>query len=84
MTKEEIFQKVKKATHSVMRDLDIESIKVNAHLRDELGLDSVDAMSLIIALEEEFGIVIPDAKVKDMTSIEQVVSYIEDYLRKSS
>lgn len=82
MNKEEIFEKIKQTAIVILPDLDITSIKLNAHLRDDLGLDSVDAMSLIIALEQELGIVIPDTDVRKMTTIEQTVIVIEESMKK--
>lgn len=84
MERDEILNRVKRASQNIMPDLDIDKVKVDAHFRDELGLDSVDAMSLIIALEEEFGIAIPDAEVKEITTFEQAAAMIEKYLSATS
>ncbi|BBB90800.1 MAG TPA: acyl carrier protein [Methylomusa anaerophila] len=83
MLREEIFDRVKKVAQATLPDVDVDSIKLNAHLRDHLGLDSVDAMSLIIALEEEFKIAIPDARVRDLTTVEAAVNIIEEYIKEA-
>ena len=44
---------------------------------DELGLDSLDGLNLVFELEEEFGLMIPDDKVKEMRSVSQVAEGIE-------
>ena len=51
-----------------------------------LGLDSVDALELVIALEKEFGVRIPDAAVgaKALVSVETIVNYIRERTRAKS
>lgn len=45
-----------------------------------IGLDSIDALELVIALEKEFGVRIPDSSVgkKVLVSVETIVSYIKE------
>jgi len=44
---------------------------------EELGLDSLDGLNLVFELEEEFGLMIPDDKVKEMKSVREVTEGIE-------
>jgi acyl carrier protein len=44
---------------------------------DDLGADSLDTVELIMQLEEEFGIEIPDENAEQMTTVQQAVDYIE-------
>ena len=44
---------------------------------DDLGADSLDVVELVMALEEEFSIDIPDDDVTDMKTVGDVVNYIE-------
>lgn len=44
---------------------------------DDLGADSLDVVELVMALEEEFSIDIPDDDVADMKTVGDVVKYIE-------
>lgn len=44
---------------------------------EELGMDSLDGLNLVFELEEEFGIIIPDDRVKEMRSVGQAVEGIE-------
>jgi NADH dehydrogenase (ubiquinone) 1 alpha/beta subcomplex 1, acyl-carrier protein len=43
---------------------------------DDLGLDSLDVVEVVMAIEDEFAIEIPDAEADKITSIEQAVEYI--------
>ena len=45
---------------------------------DDLGADSLDTVELVMALEEEFGIEIPDEDAEKMTTVGDAVKYIEE------
>lgn len=59
--------------------LDVEKDKVTmeASIIDDLGADSLDVVDLIMSLEEEFGIEIPDDQVENMKAVGDIVKYIE-------
>jgi NADH dehydrogenase (ubiquinone) 1 alpha/beta subcomplex 1 len=42
----------------------------------DLGLDSLDAVEVVMALEEEFSVEIPDAEADKITSVAEAVSYL--------
>ena len=54
-----------------------EQITENASLKDDLGMDSLDAMELSMALEEEFGLTIEQEALKDFVTVKDVVDYLE-------
>ncbi len=47
-----------------------------ANLLDDLGADSLDVVELVMALEEEFGIEVPDEDVERMKTINDIVEYL--------
>ncbi len=47
-----------------------------AHFEKDLGLDSLDVVELVMALEEEFGIEIPDAEADKIASVGDAVNYL--------
>jgi acyl carrier protein len=47
-----------------------------ANLVDDLGADSLDVVELVMALEEEFGVEIPDEEVENIRTIRDVTEYI--------
>ncbi len=59
--------------------LDVEKDKVTmeASIIDDLGADSLDVVDLIMSLEEEFGVEIPDDQVENMKTVGDIVKYIE-------
>ncbi len=56
----------------------IEEVTAKASFVDDLGADSLDTVELIMALEEEFNIEIPDEDAEKMKTVGDVVKYIEE------
>ncbi|KAG9442555.1 hypothetical protein H6P81_018409 [Aristolochia fimbriata] len=50
-----------------------------AHFQNDLGLDSLDTVEIVMALEEEFGFEIPDNEADKITSINQAVEFIASH-----
>ena len=56
----------------------IEEVKPEASFIDDLGAVSLDTVELIMALEEEFSVEIPDEDAEKMTKVGDAIKYIED------
>ncbi len=56
-----------------------DSITDNASFVDDLGADSLDTVELVMALEEEFGIEIPDSAAEKITSVNEAISYVTEH-----
>lgn len=71
------FDKVKEV---IIDKLGVEEDKVvnEASFVDDLGADSLDTVELIMQLEEEFGLEIPDESAEKMTTVQAAVDYIEE------
>ena len=54
-----------------------EEVVPEASFIDDLGADSLDTVELIMALEEEFGVEIPDEDAEKMTTVGDAIKYIE-------
>ncbi|WFD02151.1 mitochondrial acyl carrier protein [Malassezia obtusa] len=52
-------------------------VKPSASFTGDLGLDSLDAVEVVMAIEEEFNIEIPDAEADNITTVQQAIEYIE-------
>jgi acyl carrier protein len=53
------------------------TIRLDYHLRDDLGLDSMAVIELVYRIEETFNLQIPDEDLAGLTSVQHVVHYIE-------
>ena len=57
--------------------LEEEKISAEASFVDDLGADSLDTVELIMQLEEEFGIEIPDEDAETITTVQAAVDYLD-------
>ncbi len=73
---EEVFEKVKEVIVDQLGIEDDEKITMETTFIDDLGADSLDVVELIIALEEEFGIEIPETEAEKVVTVGDVVDYI--------
>ena len=55
-----------------------EEVTDNAKFVDDLGADSLDTVELVMALEEEFGVEIPDEDAEKLASVGDALRYIEE------
>ena len=56
---------------------DEEKVTLEASLKEDLEADSLDAVELIMAVEEEFDIEIPDEKAAEIKTVQDIVDYIK-------
>ena len=72
-----VFEKVR---NILVEQLDVEEEKVSmeASIIDDLGADSLDVVDLVMSLEDEFDVEIPDDQVKNMKTVGDIVKYIEE------
>ncbi len=56
-----------------------EAVTDNASFVDDLGADSLDTVELVMALEEEFGIEIPDSEAENIRTVKQAFEYINKH-----
>lgn len=77
MSTEEVFERVKKV---IIEQLGVaeSAVTSEASFLDDLSADSLDIVELVMALEEEFDIEIPDEDAEKVTTVGDVVDYIKD------
>ncbi len=73
-----VFEKVKELIVENM-NVEAEKITMETLLVDDLGADSLDAVELIMALEDEFGMEIEDDAAQNIKSVGDLVKYIEKH-----
>ena len=79
MNAEEVYEKIKGI---IVEQLGVEetAVTMEASFIDDLGADSLDIVELIMALEEEFDMEIPDADAEKVVTVGDVVDYIKDHI----
>ena len=79
MGSEEVLEKVKNIIVEQLGVADT-AVTMEASFIDDLGADSLDIVELIMALEEEFDIEIPDADAEKVVTVGDVVEYIKEHV----
>jgi len=76
------------AVESKMIDIIVEQLSVDkekvvfgASFVDDLGADSLDLVELIMAMEEEFDVEIPDEEAEKITTVQHAIDYVAELQR---
>jgi len=73
-----------RVTDIVVEQLGLERDKVHPESKfvDDLGADSLDTVELVMALEEEFEIEIPDEEAEKITTLREAITYVEQHAKQ--
>ena len=71
-----VFETVQKIISESL-NVSLDKVTMDTHLVDDLGADSLDAVELIMALEDEFGLEVDDEAAQNMKYVRDLVNYIE-------
>ena len=74
---DKIFEKVKNIIVDLLQ-VSEDSVTLDAHFIDDLGADSLDLVELIMGVEEEFNIEIPEGEADKVVTVGDVVEYIKE------
>jgi acyl carrier protein len=76
MTEQELMEKVTKV---VVEKLGVkeEDVKIDKSFVDDLGADSLDRVELVMALEDEFDIEIPDEDAEKLVKVSDAINYVK-------
>jgi len=80
MTREELLTKMK----SIIADkltISEEQVNENASFIEDLGADSLDTVELVMALEDEFGLDIPDEDAEKLTTVGKALDYVQSHAK---
>lgn len=72
-----VFDKVKEII-SEQLDVKADDITEASNIQDDLGADSLDVVDLVMALEDEFDVEIPEDQVENIKTVGDIVKFIED------
>ena len=71
------FDKVKELI-SQQLDVKADDITEASNIQDDLGADSLDVVDLVMALEDEFDVEIPEDQVENIKTVGDIVKFVED------
>ena len=60
-------------------EIDEDDITLNSDIVDDLGADSLDLVDLVMSIEDEFEIEVPDEAIEEIKTVDDAVKYIEDH-----
>ncbi len=72
-----VFDKVKELI-SEQLDVKADDITEASNIQDDLGADSLDVVDLVMALEDEFDVELPEDQVENIKTVGDIVKFIED------
>jgi acyl carrier protein len=72
-----IFDEVKEILVDQL-DINEDDIEMESSLMDDLGADSLDAIDIAMTIEDQYSIEVPDEVIKNIKTVEDIVSFIEN------
>ena len=80
MNRAEIRERVLTILGDLAPELDIHALKPDVRLRDQVDLDSMDFLNLLIGVDAELGVDIPEADYPRLTSLDAIYAYLGEKL----
>ncbi len=71
------FEKIRDIIASTLEIDDVEGITMETSIMNDLEADSLDAVEIMMAIEDEFGVEIPDEDAENFKNIGDIVRYVE-------
>lgn len=71
-----MLERVKKIIENQL-EINSEDIRLESSLKDDLGIDSLEIFEIVMEMEDEFNVEIPNEDLEDMETIQDVVDYLE-------
>ena len=75
-----VLEKVKMILSSQF-DVEEDSITPETNSADDLGADSLDVVDMLMSLEDEFDVEIPDEEIENFHTVGDVVAYVEEHMQ---
>lgn len=72
-----VFEKIKTMLADQL-EVDAEEMSLDTKIAEDLGADSLDVVELLMAIEDEFEVEIPDEEIENLKTIGDVVEYIQN------
>ena len=73
-----VLEKIKEILAEQFDVDDISTLTENTNIQDDLGADSLDVVEVLMSIEDEFKVEIPDEEIENIKTIGELASYIEN------
>ena len=71
------YEKLRQIIMNIDAGIDLDRFPKDAHIKNDVGLNSLQLMDLVGAIEDFFDIDIPERKVRDLQQVNQIVAYLD-------
>ncbi|MBP5209456.1 MAG: acyl carrier protein [Clostridia bacterium] len=58
--------------------IDLDRVTLDSRIKDDLGADSLDVLQLLMTIEEQYGVTVPDEKLAAFERVSDVVAFLEE------
>lgn len=72
----DMFEEVQKILAKQLR-IDASAVQPSSRIKEDLGADSLNILQLLMKIEDDYGIVIPDEKLANFETVQDVVDYLD-------
>ena len=72
-----IFEKLKDIIAEQL-SVEADEVTMDSNIQDDLGADSLDVVDLLMSIEDEFEVEVPDEEIENIKTVEDLVKYIEN------
>ncbi len=72
-----VFEEIKEILADML-EINADDIEMTSSLVDDLGADSLDAIDIVMSIEDQYSIEVPDEIIKSIKTVEDIVSFVEN------
>jgi acyl carrier protein len=79
MTENEVRERIFEILHRIAPEADLNRLDPNENIREALDIDSFDFLNVLVAVNEKFGVNIPESDYRHVATLKGIVAYLNKY-----
>ena len=79
MTENEVRERIFEILHRIAPEADLNRLDPNENIREALDIDSFDFLNALVAVNEKFGVNIPESDYRQVATLNGIVAYLNKY-----
>ena len=79
MTEDEVRERIFEILHRIAPEADLNRLDPNENIREALDIDSFDFLKVLVAVNEKFGVNIPESDYRQVATLKGIVAYLNKY-----